>query len=341
MNKKKTLTLAVGFCLILLGVYFLSRALIYQRSLNIALDMMEKALFYSQELIDLINRLQSLIPVYTVIGIAFIALGSIILASALWLLPRLKVLLALLLISIVVINPAFALSSATQIRWFATVDLVQPRNMWAIKGNIHLFDNTLDSIQERPYVNFRLSVIRADDYYGYYEEIQIGYFQNRSGFWVYAEANTLDGYALVVWQQLDLSGANGEGYIVVSLVEGGSNTFSAVYEECVSPSSNFLPIDPGGGGTILTATFQLNEDSLFKAGSESTSPYNSLNGFYSDLVYYQHDCWQIWQNVNQRADSPYRIQMGSTNEFHTLGGLTRPTAGGRGAWGFLAPDERP
>jgi len=301
----KTLNLVVGIVLVSVGFYLLISAMCCQQRVDANNEFlkMNKSMpsLYYDYIVSFNASMKVIIPLYISLGIIFI-----IVAGCLCFHPKVKILALLFLLSLCMLNFPTALAATGSERWYAELLLQQPRNAEAIEGKIYVYDNYLDDVYS--FVAFRIALIRIDVAWKQMEWLEAGYFENRSGFWIYAASCTLaKGYIENDWVKLAGEGSNGEGYLTFVIEQVDTNTFWAN----VFPRKDI--------GILMAVTFNIGGDNLYMGGSESNDPANSLNGHYADLLYRKNDNWYDWADVSTKADSPYSVAMGSTNEFFTDG----------------------
>lgn len=237
-------------------------------------------------------------------------------------------------------------------RWYGSLFLLQPRTSLGVRGNIFFYSNSLDPNYEYSFVAFRLMLVRIDLVYYEQEWLEVGYFQNRSGYWIYGASYSLDrGYTVTDYMPLtEPLDANHFG--IFSIVHITGNKFQAFLEgygvqsssqpigtESIQPEA-LLPPEQGGAYPIHDVTFTINSDNFYHGASESNDDLNSLTAFYSELRFYDNG-WQAWTNISPEYDSPYMVQLGSTDKFHTYRvGQTGMRFGGAGG-GYITMTDIP
>jgi len=281
------------------------------------------------QIADRITVLVEQTKTFMVLTVVFVLLGVALIAS-----PTIFPVLMLLLL---IMNPIVA--AQTSSRWYATVFLLQPRNSMAVTGTIHVYDNTLNEDNVNAFVCFRLMVER--DYYDTAKKIwcrecvECGYFENQSGFWIFGASYILGkGYAVNDFKQFDGSNAHGNLYAKYSIIVMENK--ATAYLETEGTNICFLPTEPSGGShRLIEAEMTLQGDNLYRLGSESNDPKNTLTGHYDELKFYDNDVWKCWESIKIYEDAPYRVQMCSTDEFRTY----REASAARGGGGYWAMSD--
>jgi len=308
------LIFCVATCLLSLALYFHQRV-------NANNDLLSKTLgksiprIHYESIISYNSSMRTIIPLFTTASMILFMIGFYLL-----LLPKVKI-SALLLALLVLIPMLFptsivtATTSSEPSRWYAEVLLLQPRDATGIRGHIYVYDNHVSDSQYS-FVWFSLCIMRYDTVWKNLEWLEVGFFQDRGGFWI-AAASYIIGKGYVENDAVKLAGegSTGLGYLDFSIEQTAQpNTFRAYMW------------DPGKIGIwcFMEATFTIGGDNLCSASSESSDTTNTLNGHYTELKYYANLNTCDWTNVTPHADTPYSVTMSSTNAFYTSGGNYTP-----------------
>lgn len=211
-------------------------------------------------------------------------------------------------------------------KWYANLTLQEPRNITGVLTYIYYYDN-LVCYYPYAWVAHNMFIIRYNEPEQKLETIEVGYFQNRTGWWLYAARKTVtEGYVESAWRLQDYIGANGtSGRPYYIWQWDGPDVYSAWagHESSSSAMSVHLPASieelSSGADLLMTVTFTVSGLNLGWAGIESDYDHNQGKGHQLGLHY--HDgVWRKWVNVQAFADPPYTIEVVGTNEFYTYGG---------------------
>lgn len=232
---------------------------------------------------------------------------------------RYKILLFLALLFMPVVS---ASGNGETYRWYAGVWLLEPTDATAVGGKIYLYDNII-SDEPFSFVAFRLVLVRVDTLWNTMEWLEVGYFENATGFYIYSASFILDGsgYTELTW---DLSSPveSGSGYLNLWIGHESGKTFRTYM------------MDAGIGVWLLQeATFTIGGINMFCAESESNDPYNSMVGHYDNLWWSRGEEWSQWETIYESADYPYSVRMASTDEFYSTGGYALNSEGSGGYGG--------
>jgi len=301
------LIFSVAICLLILALYF-------QKRVDANNDLLSKTIgksipkMHYESIISFNSSMRTIIPLFITASMILFLIGFCLL-----MLPKRKI--SALLLALLVLIPIFPMSIVTAMssepsRWYAELYLLQPRDATGIRGHIYVYDNHISDSQYS-FVWFSLCITRIDQVWNYYEWLEVGFFQNRSGFWI-AAASYIMGKGYVEYDAVKLAGegSTGLGYLDFSIEQTAqANTFRAYMW------------DIGIGIWLLKeATFTIGGDNIYSASSESSDTTNTLNGHYTELKYYANSNTYDWTNVTPYADFPYTVTMSSTNAFYTAGG---------------------
>jgi len=305
--------LILGIALVFVAFSLLSLTFYFQQRVDANNDLLSKTIgksipkMHYESIIYYNSCMRIIIPLLIVASMIFV-----IVAFYLLLLPKVKA--SALVLALLCLIPMFfptALSAGTE-RWYAELYLLQPRDASAIGGHIYTYDNYL-SDDTLAFVAFRMFLIRVDTVWNLMEWLEVGYFEDHTGFWIYAASYLLGkGYVEIDWSRFNGAGANGEGYYNFEIGqkqdlqtgENVPNVFRAYFEHYL----------------LMEVTFAIGGDNLYLVGSESNDVYNTLNGHYAGLWYCKNNKWYDWTDVKPVADPPYSVTMSSTNGFYTAGG---------------------
>jgi len=202
---------------------------------------------------------------------------------------------------------------AEQNRWYAGVYLIEPTGATGIGGKIYIYDNII-STALYSFSAFRFGLLRYDSVWKTMEWLEVGYFENLTGFYIYSAIFVLNsGYTEIIWSTLAGDGEHGTNYLEFWICKVSGHTYRAYMT------------DRGMGiWSMQEVTFTIGSRNIFTAESESSDPFNTLDAHYDDLWYSDGEQSGSWEIIHQYCDEPYTLTMGSTNEFYTSGGYSQP-----------------
>ncbi len=299
--KKKLLTkrFLLSFILLVAGVALLIAAGYYQfrlNSVNSTISRLEDSGAKTRPLILYEWRayLESVVPATLIPGLILLVLGLFALFKTI----RVKTVAALSVLLFLAMAPAMVKAGAPSgPRWYASLLLEQPRDAAGIQGSIAFFNNCLaDTTKpgyDPPFVAFSL-VIQRVDLYGYAQEwAEAGYFQNNTGFYIYATYwLETSGYCEVDAPMTFNPGMKGD----FKITNPSGNDFYMYFLSTM----------------MLHVTMTISGDNWAKAQSESSDPENMMFGRFTDLRYLSRGDGALysWTNRSISQDAPYAGALG-------------------------------
>lgn len=222
-------------------------------------------------------------------------------------------------------EPSYTTESQNSSRWYAGVLLNETYSATGTSASVHIYKNFINSSSD--FAAFHIVVQRWRLWGGQpidREFLEVGFYQNRSSFYLYAASvPPAQGEKVVYSITHHLTDHS------LEIVEVSSETFEARIDSVL----------------VKTVTFSsgLEPERFYTAEGESTNQgNNSLRGHFWNLKWYDsegvpHD----WQQREPYQDDPYRVGFpdGATNEFYTYGGGVQGDVNGDGTVNILDDGE--
>jgi len=306
----KWLNYSVAFGFLLLALFALGSAYVYHVRVNeehAFLEMMQghpmPHIAYEASL-SYIEDKEALIPQLVCIGVVLLGLGYLVFRLPdLRALRLLAVLFCVLLASSVPMAwapPAVCPEPERQLpRWYAGLDLYRPLDVYAVGGQIYVFDNDVVEAADS-FVAFHVWLSRASAELNRKEWLEAGYIEDTSGFYAYTASLIAQ-----VYHEETVPIPSTDYLDTYIMQTGDENTYTAYVACWVS----------------MTVTFTIGAPNLCHAGGESSNINNTLNGHFSKLWYARAGNSYSWSIVKPYWTAPYYVERvgTSTDEFYTRG----------------------